>query len=104
MTWMDHRVKFVPLDFLKHSVDELVEQMKPWCSDVTHAFFASYAHHNDFTKLTELNVPLFTNFLYATDKVAGESLERIVVHTGGKVSKLCEISFTAPFATAKTMW
>ncbi|CAG9946906.1 unnamed protein product [Clonostachys rosea f. rosea IK726] len=81
--WQDSRIHFVAIDFLK-PVDELIEVMKPVCHDVTHAFFASYVHEADFTKLKEYNVPLFTNFLTATDAVAKDSLQRVCLHTGGK--------------------
>lgn len=58
--------------------------MQPLCHDVTHAFFASYIHVMDFAKLKESNVPLFQNFLLAIDQCS-KSLERVVLHTGGKV-------------------
>lgn len=67
-------------------MDELTEAMKPLCGHVTHAFFASYVHSADFSQLRTYNVPLFNNFLVAIDNVAGNYLERVVVHTGGKVS------------------
>lgn len=82
--WQDPRIRFLAIDFLK-PVDELVEIMKPLCHDVTHAFFASYVHDADFTKLKEVNVPLFTNFLTAIDTVAPVTLQRVCLHTGGKV-------------------
>lgn len=82
--WHDPRLTFIPLDFLKH-VDELIEAMTPLCNDVTHAFFASYVHDADFSKLAGYNVPLFTNFLVALDAVATNTLQRICLHTGGKV-------------------
>lgn len=82
--WQDHRIKFVALDFLK-PVEELIEQMRLLCHDVTHAYFASYVHVADFAKLKELNLPLFTNFLVATDVVAAKTLQRVCLHTGGKV-------------------
>lgn len=88
--WQDPRVVFVALDFLKPS-EELAKAMAPLCHDVTHAFFASYVHTADFKTLKDSNVPLFKNFLVAVDTVAASSLERIIVHTGGKVS----ISFSA---------
>lgn len=86
--WQDARVKFIPLDFLR-PVDELIEAMKPLCYEVTHAFFASYVHESDFSKLINCNVPLFTNFLTAVDIVAAGKLQRVCLHTGGKV---CETS------------
>ncbi|KAF4975664.1 hypothetical protein FZEAL_7554 [Fusarium zealandicum] len=83
MPWQDHRIRFIALDFLK-PVEELVEKMAPHCHDVTHAFFASYVHTADFAKLKDLNIPLFHNFLVATDTVAGSSLQRVCLQTGGK--------------------
>lgn len=65
--WQDHRIKFIALDFLKPA-DELIQLMGPLCHDVTHAFFASYVHDIDFAKLKDYNVPLFQNFLLATDR------------------------------------
>lgn len=59
--------------------------MTPLCHDVTHAFFASYVHVADFTKLADYNAPLFRNFLVAIDTVANKSLQRVCVQTGGKV-------------------
>lgn len=82
--WQDHRIRFIALDFLR-PLEELIEAMRPFCHHVTHAFFASYVHCADFSKLRELNVPLFENFLKSIDYVAGNSLERVVLHTGGKV-------------------
>lgn len=84
--WQDHRIRFIALDFLR-PLEELIEAMRPFCHHVTHAFFASYVHCADFSKLRECNVPLFENFLKSIDYVAGNSLERIVLHTGGKVRK-----------------
>ncbi|KAH7139958.1 hypothetical protein B0J13DRAFT_586462 [Dactylonectria estremocensis] len=81
--WQDARVKFIPLDFLR-PVEELIEAMKPLCHEVTHAFFASYVHEADFSKLRDYNVPLFTNFLTAIDIVAADKLQRVCLHTGGK--------------------
>ncbi|KAJ4191687.1 hypothetical protein NW759_016670 [Fusarium solani] len=81
--WQDPRIHSVALDFLK-PVDDLVQRMTPLCENVTHAFFASYVHSEDFTKLKDLNVPLFENFLLAIDKVAGKALQRVCLQTGGK--------------------
>ncbi|KPM37967.1 hypothetical protein AK830_g8611 [Neonectria ditissima] len=81
--WQDARIEFIPLDLLR-PVDELIEAMKPVCHDVTHAFFASYVHESDFSKLRNYNVSLFTNFLTAIDTVAANKLQRVCLHTGGK--------------------
>lgn len=59
--------------------------MQHVCKDVTHAYFAAYVHTDGFEKLRELNVPLFENFLTAIDTVAGQSLQRVCLQTGGKV-------------------
>lgn len=87
--WQDPRIRFIALDFLKPA-DELVQLMKPLCHDVTHAFFASYVHDVDFAKLKNYNVPLFQNFLLATDQ-SSKSLQRVILHTGGKVRELLDM-------------
>ncbi|KAG8163154.1 hypothetical protein KVR01_007632 [Diaporthe batatas] len=81
--WQDPRIRFLALDFLK-PVEELKAAMEPLCGHVTHAFYASYVHSADFAQLRTHNVPLFEHFLVAIDSVAGDSLERVVIHTGGK--------------------
>ncbi|KIL94277.1 hypothetical protein FAVG1_02840 [Fusarium avenaceum] len=81
--WQDHRVRFIPLDFLS-PVEELIQRMAPLCHDVTHAFFTSYVHTSDFTKLRDSNIPLFHNFLVAIDIVAASTLQRVCLQTGGK--------------------
>ncbi|PVH77017.1 nucleoside-diphosphate-sugar epimerase GsfE [Cadophora sp. DSE1049] len=81
--WQDPRVEFLALDFLD-PVDTLIQKMQHVCQDVTHAYFAAYVHTDGFEKLRELNVPLFENFLTAIDTVAGESLQRVCLQTGGK--------------------
>ncbi|CAG8065385.1 unnamed protein product [Penicillium salamii] len=53
------------------------------CKNVTHAFFPSYVHDNDFSVLHVKNGPLFRNFLEATD-LACPGLKRVVLQTGGK--------------------
>lgn len=82
--WQDPRVEFVAIDFLD-PIDKIIEELSPMCKDVTHAFYTSYVHTDDFTRLKDLNVPLFQHFLTAIDTVAGENLQRIVLQTGGKV-------------------
>ena len=72
------------IDFL-NPVEAIVEKIKELCQGVTHAFFASYIHNNDFSKLHEKNGPLFRNFIQAVD-LACPRLERVVLQTGGKVS------------------
>ncbi|KAL6232492.1 hypothetical protein BDW75DRAFT_247124 [Aspergillus navahoensis] len=79
---IDPRVQFIALDFLQ-PVNDLVAQMKSVTKDVTHAFFASYIHSDDFKVLRDKNVPLFRNFLDAVD-LACPNLERVCLQTGGK--------------------
>ncbi|KAF9637997.1 putative nucleoside-diphosphate-sugar epimerase protein [Lasiodiplodia theobromae] len=80
--WIDPRVHFVAVDFLKPK-DDAIKALKPLCGDVTHVFFASYVHNNDLSKLAETNVPLFVNFMDAIDEVCPK-LERVCLQTGGK--------------------
>jgi hypothetical protein len=82
--WQDPRVKFVALDFLA-PLQDVLAKMDPLCRNVTHAFFTSYVHVDDFSKLKEHNTPLFENFLNAIDTVAGGNLQRVCLQTGGKV-------------------
>lgn len=83
----DPRVEFIALDFL-NSPESIVNQIKELCADVTHAFFTSYIHDNDFSKLYEKNGPLFRNYLEAVDQ-ACPKLQRVVLQTGGKVRCGC---------------
>ena len=43
----DPRVKFIALDYTD-DVDTLVQQIKDVCAPVTHAYFCSYVHKDDF--------------------------------------------------------
>ncbi|EYE98821.1 SDR family oxidoreductase [Aspergillus ruber CBS 135680] len=80
--WVDPRVTFIGINFLD-SQEAIVEKMNFVCKDVTHAFFTSYAHNSDLSKLPERNNPLFRNFLEAID-VACPKLQRMCLQTGGK--------------------
>ena len=82
--WEDPRVEFIALDFLS-PVKDLVRRMTPICKDVTHTYFTSYVHTDDFLKLKDYNAPLFENFLTAIDAVAGPCLQRVCLQTGAKV-------------------
>lgn len=82
--WQDYRIEFIAIDYLE-PVPEIIEKIKNVCKDVTHAFFTSYIHVDDFKLLREKNVPLFTNFLDSLDAVAPD-LENVCLQTGGKVS------------------
>lgn len=82
-SWRDPRVEFIALDFLE-PVDKIVNDLKDVTADVTHAYFTSYVHHDDFRLLKEKNIPLFRNFMDAID-LACPKLERVSLQTGGKV-------------------
>tara|TARA_R110002060_G_scaffold27536_2_gene37398 strand:- start:1497 stop:1832 length:336 start_codon:yes stop_codon:yes gene_type:complete len=90
--WQDPRIEFIALDYLS-PVSELIEQTKDVCKDVTHAFFTSYVHVDDFKVLKEKNVPLFTNFLDSLDAVA-PNLENVCLQTGGKVCTKVSLEFS----------
>jgi hypothetical protein len=81
--YTDPRIRFVALDFLEPA-EAIVEKIKKLCKDVTHAFFTSYIHDNDFSKLHVKNGPLFRNFLESVD-LACPRLQCVVLQTGGKV-------------------
>ncbi|KAF2843998.1 hypothetical protein T440DRAFT_512419 [Plenodomus tracheiphilus IPT5] len=81
--WEDPRVEFIELDFLS-PVEDLISRMTPICNDVTHAYFTSYVHVDEFNKLKDSNVALFENFLTTIDTVAGTSLQRVCLQTGVK--------------------
>jgi hypothetical protein len=82
--WIDPRVKFVAVDFLD-SVEKIIATLKSVCSEVTHAFFTSYVHSDDFKVLRDKNIPLFRNFLDSVDAICSK-LQRVCLQTGGKVS------------------
>ena len=78
----DSRVEFVALDF-SQDPGKLKDQMAGACKDVTHAFFSSYVHKDDFAELNAANRALFENFLSALVDVAPK-LENCTLQTGGK--------------------
>ncbi|OJJ70048.1 hypothetical protein ASPBRDRAFT_208735 [Aspergillus brasiliensis CBS 101740] len=80
--WIDPRVEFVAVDFLE-PVETIIAKIKEICAPVTHAYFTSYVHDDDFRVLREKNVPLFRNFLDAVDAVC-PALRRVSLQTGGK--------------------
>ncbi|KAK7702306.1 hypothetical protein SLS57_011438 [Botryosphaeria dothidea] len=82
--WIDPRIEFVAVDFLEPQ-ETTIEKLKHACADVTHAYFTSYVHDDDFKKLRDKNVPLFKNFMDVIDVVCPK-LERLCLQTGGKVS------------------
>ena len=77
----DHRIVFVPLDFSQDS-RTLAAEMKDSCASVTHAYFSSYVHRDDFAELNIANKALFENFLVALLDVA-PALENCTLQTGG---------------------
>lgn len=68
-TVQDARVKFIALDFTE-DVSSLVQKMKGVCEPVTHAYFCSYIHKDDFAELNAANAQLFDNFIEAIEEVA----------------------------------
>ncbi|OQE40371.1 hypothetical protein PENCOP_c006G06720 [Penicillium coprophilum] len=82
----DSRIKFIALDFT-HDVPCLVERMKEICGPVSHAYFCSYIHKDDFAESYTANEALFRNFIVAIDKTAPK-LENVTLQTGGKYYNL----------------
>ncbi|RAL10142.1 uncharacterized protein BO97DRAFT_456709 [Aspergillus homomorphus CBS 101889] len=80
--WVDPRVEFVAIDFLA-PVEEIIAQLKPICAPVTHAYFASYVHDDDFHILGDKEVPQFRNSMDVVDTVC-PVLQRVSLQTGGK--------------------
>jgi len=78
----DPRITFIALDFSKPPAD-LIKQMHKVCSKVTHAYFSSYVHKDDFAELNTANQALFENFLTALIATA-PNLENCTLQTGGK--------------------
>lgn len=78
----DQRVDFIALDF-SQKAEVLVEKMHDICKNVTHAYFSSYVHKDDFAELNTANRALFENFLTALVDVA-PALENCTLQTGGK--------------------
>lgn len=78
----DPRIKFIALDFTQ-DVPTLVSQMKDICAPVTHAYFCSYVHKDDFGELNTANAALFENFLDSLVQVA-KGLQNVTLQTGGK--------------------
>ncbi|KAF2821688.1 NAD(P)-binding protein [Ophiobolus disseminans] len=78
----DERITFIALD-LSNDPATLVEKMTPICAEVTHAYFSSYVHKDDFTELNKANEALFSNFLDALITVS-PGLQNCTLQTGGK--------------------
>lgn len=78
----DPRVEFIALDFTQ-SPQALAELMRETCSEVTHAYFSSYVHKDDFVELNKSNASLFENFLEAITQTS-HKLQNVTLQTGGK--------------------
>ncbi|KAJ4983887.1 nad dependent epimerase dehydratase family protein [Stagonosporopsis vannaccii] len=78
----DERITFIALD-LSNNPEDLISKMRPVCSSVTHAYFSSYVHKDDFKELNVANEKLFSNFLDALIDVA-PGLKNCTLQTGGK--------------------
>ncbi|CAN8097988.1 unnamed protein product [Discula destructiva] len=78
----DPRIQFIALDFTKDP-STLAAEMAPSCSEVTHAYFSSYVHRDDFSELQQANSAMFENFLISLQQVA-PVLENCTLQTGGK--------------------
>ncbi|KAK8076356.1 NAD(P)-binding Rossmann-fold containing protein [Apiospora phragmitis] len=85
-TVADPRIRFIAIDFL-HDVPDLVKHMQEVCRLVTHAYFCSYLHKDDFTESYAANKALFASFLSALDQTTPK-LENVTLQTGGKYYKL----------------
>lgn len=81
-TISDPRIEFVPLDFTADA-KTLAKLMKDTCADVTHAYFSSYVHRDDFGELNKAKQALFENFLDALLQVA-TSLKNCTLQTDGE--------------------
>ncbi|KAJ9654477.1 hypothetical protein H2198_006486 [Neophaeococcomyces mojaviensis] len=78
----DPRIEFIALDFT-NPPEVLIEKMRDVCNDVTHTYFSSYVHRDDFQELNIANCALFENFLNALTAVA-PNLASVTLQTGGK--------------------
>lgn len=85
----DPRIKFIALDFTK-SPETLQKEMAEVCSPVTHAYFSSYVHEDDFDQLNKSNQALFENFLAALVMVT-PNLQNVCLQTGGKYYNVSRI-------------
>lgn len=74
--------KFIALDYTQ-DVRTLIEEQKDICKNVTHAYFCSYVHKDDFAELNAANAAIFENFLHSLEQVAPK-LENVTLQTGGK--------------------
>ena len=81
-TVSDPRIEFIALDFTQKA-EALAERMRDVCREVTHAYFSSYVHKDDFQELNTANQALFQNFLEAL-LLSAPKLQNVTLQTGGK--------------------
>lgn len=74
--------QFIALDYTQ-DVKTLVQEQQDICANVTHAYFCSYVHKDDFAALNAANQALFENFLASLEQVAPK-LQNVTLQTGGK--------------------
>lgn len=80
----DPRIEFAQADLNVdvEQVEALLKQSN--ATGITHFFHMAYVHHAAFDKQFEYNVPFFRNILYVVDKLNQNTLERVILQTGGK--------------------
>ena len=81
-TVSDPRIQFIALDFTQKG-EALAKQMSDICRDVTHAYFSSYVHKDDFQELNTANQTLFETFLECI-LLTAPKLQNVTLQTGGK--------------------
>ena len=80
----DPRLEIILVDLSKSS-SQIAESLKIQnATGVTHFFHFAYKHHTGLQELQDANVPMFTNTLTAIDDTSRDSLQRVVLQTGGK--------------------
>ncbi|MCJ1441275.1 MAG: hypothetical protein MMC23_001761 [Stictis urceolatum] len=81
-TVQDPRIVFIALDFTQPP-SYLVQLMEDTCSPVTHAYYTSYIHKDDFAERSTANRALFENFLGAFTETAPR-LENVTLQTSSR--------------------
>lgn len=66
----DPRFEYVAIDYLDE-VKNIAEQTKQVCRDMTHAYYTSYVHVEDFMHLKDKNVPMSIDFSMQSRKLHG---------------------------------
>ena len=80
----DPRLKIVLVDLSKSSSDIAESLKSQHATGVTHFFHFAYKHHVGLQELQDDNVPMFTNTLTAIDDTSKDTLQRVILQTGGK--------------------